>query len=145
MTRQVKLTRDVKKKIQASHPRPPNLELGYGLQVNLVRPVRQPKRPSPGEHPRQRGVVAHAERAVNLNRRVDDRDGRRRRRNLTRRDGAFCGFVPFRVEPPRGVEGGEPGAVEGDARAAERLQDARVPRQGLRTNGGKGRGVRIEK
>lgn len=113
--------------------------------MNLVRPVRQPKRPSPGEHPRQRGVVAHAERAVNLYRRVDHRDGRGGRRNLTRRDRALGGFVPFRVEAPRGVEGGEPGAVQGDARAAERLQDARVPRQGLRTNGGKGRGLRREK
>ena len=57
--------------------------------MNLVRPVRQPKRPSPGEHPRQRGVVAHAERAVDLYRRVDHRDGRRGRGNLTRRDGAL--------------------------------------------------------
>ena len=64
-------------------PRPPHFQLGYGLQVNLVRPVRQPQRPRTREHPRQRSVVAHAQRTVDLNRRVDHRDGGSRRRDYT--------------------------------------------------------------
>ena len=50
--------------------------------MNLVRPVRQPQRPRTREHPRQRGIVAHAQRTVDLNRRVYDRDGSGRRRDL---------------------------------------------------------------
>ena len=67
-------------------PRPPHFQLGYSLQVNLVRPVRQPQRPRTREHPRQRGIVAHAQRTVDLNRRVDHRDGGSRSRDLKQKN-----------------------------------------------------------
>ena len=76
------ITRCQKRVILILQPRPPYFQLGYGLQVNLVRPVRQPQRPRTREHPRQRGIVAHAQRTVDLNRRVDHRDGGSRSRDL---------------------------------------------------------------